>query len=582
MKYKYISLLLGLSPLVMSTQLTAEQVNTSRYWQQFAASRSAGSDLYDPASQFSGDDVLNNFSYVGYQRGERPLPNGDIAPNGAIYKVFNVTDYGAMANDDNSDKAAIIEAIKQAERYVEGGKRGASVEPRAAIVAFPAGQLLINEASDVAAQQLINITVSNIVLRGAGQGKTELFMRMPLLPKDPKKMWSTPRIINFTAPNKGQPAQPVIATVKSAHVAGSSKTIELNKSRIVGVDFKVGDWVQLAATVKRADYIAAQVLPYQLENGWTNLKNGLNLQELHQIKAIDGQQLEFYTPIQVEIDPQDNWQVTKIAMLENVGLERLTLRGNWLDNFKHHQLTTDGLIHDSAWSLVQFRRVANSWAQDLELVDFNAAMALTITANSTVKNMTLNGNAGHLSLQIQFSFNNLSMNVTDNSNAWHAPGFSHTASSNVHFKTKFNANTSSDLHGAQPRLNLFDNVTGGWIYGRWGAAIMNQPNHLRGLVYWNYNNIDQPVQGYELMRKNNSYGRIIMPYLIGFHGAPITVADTRGYMEYVNDKGFAHYPEPLAVQSQAHVESLGKPVYPQSLYQAQVEQRLGYLPAWLK
>lgn len=43
MKYKYISLLLSLSPLVMSSQLAVEPVNTSRYWQQFEASRVTGS-----------------------------------------------------------------------------------------------------------------------------------------------------------------------------------------------------------------------------------------------------------------------------------------------------------------------------------------------------------------------------------------------------------------------------------------------------------------------------------------------------------------------------------------------------------
>ena len=110
------------------------------------------------------------------------------------------------------------------------------------------------------------------------------------------------------------------------------------------------------------------------------------------------------------------------------------------------------------------------------------------------------------------------MNVTDNSNAWHAPGFSHTS--------------LSDLHGAQPRLNLFGHVSGGWIYGRWGAAI--------------------------------------------------TVSDTQGYMQYVKENGHAKYPEPLLVVPHAYAESLGKAVYPQSLYQAQVGRRSEYLPEWLK
>ena len=582
MKSKLLSTLITLNLAFVSGYACAEQQAVSRYWQQYVDSRQANSALYDVNSPLRGDAVLTNFSYAGYQRGEQPLPRGDIAPNGARYKVFQITDFGAIANDEISDKTAIIAAIAAAEQYVGATNGIAGATPRAAIVALPNGQLLINEVSDVAAQLVINISQSNIVLRGMGQGKSELFMRQPLQPADPNKMWSTPRIINFTAANKGQPQQAVTATVNKASVAGSSMMVSIAPQTVDAAKFQVGDWVRLAAFVQRPDYVEATISPYKLEKRWTKLRQGLNLQEMHQIKAINGDVISFHTPIQVDIDPQDNWQLTKLALIENVGLENLTIRGNWQEKFRHHELTKDGVIHDSAWSLVQFRRVANSWAQDLELVDFNAGLALTLTANSTVKNMTLSGTPGHLSLQTQFSFNNLSINVTDNSDAWHAPGFSHMASSNVHFNTKFNANSSSDLHGAQPRINLFDNVTGGWIYGRWGAAVANQPNHLKGLVYWNYNNIDQPLPGFELMRKDTAFGRIIMPYLIGFHGAPISVVDTRGYMEYVNDKGLAHYPTPLAVQPKAYIESLGKPVYPQSLYQAQVEQRLGYLPVWLQ
>lgn len=546
----------------------------SRYWQQYIDSRQVDSDLYNTASDIKGDAVLTNFSYAGYQRGEAPLPQGAIAPNGARYKTFKVTDFGAITNDNISDKKAIVAAIKAAETYVQQS------EKHAAEVVFPSGQLLINEASDIAEQGLINISESNIVLRGQGADKTELFMRYPLQPKDPQKMWSTPRIINFTAPNKGLPSEPVVARVTSSMVAGSAKKLAVKAES--EAQLQVGDWVTLSAHIKRGDYIESQIAPYKLEKRWTKLKKSLNLQEIHQVKSISADHVEFYTPIQVDIDLKDQWQLSKVAMLEQVGLENLRIRGHWQVPFKHHKRTQDGLVHDSAWSLVQMRRVANSWAQNLEFVDFNAGLALSMAANTTVKDLTLNGNAGHLSLQMQYSFNNLSMNVVDNSNAWHAPGFSHAASSNVHLNTRFNANTSSDLHGAQPRINLFDNVEGGWIYGRWGAAVANQPNHLKGLVYWNYHNIDAPIDDYEFMRENNAYGRIVMPYLIGFHGAGINVRDTRDYMEYVNEAELAHYPEPLKVVPQAYIESMGKPVYPQSLYRAQVEQRLGYLPEWLK
>ena len=51
------------------------------------------------------------------------------------------------------------------------------------------------------------------------------------------------------------------------------------------------------------------------------------------------------------------------------------------------------------------------------------------------------------------------------------------------------------------------------------------------------------------------------PVIVGFHGASIVFDESPEQVKYM--------------------ESLGTPVEPQSLYEAQLERRLGYVPAWL-
>ena len=77
------------------------------YWADYLASRSPGSDLRDAASHIANDNILPNFSYVGYRFGNEPLPDS----NHLGFKVFQVTTYGAIADDNVSDKDAIRRTI---------------------------------------------------------------------------------------------------------------------------------------------------------------------------------------------------------------------------------------------------------------------------------------------------------------------------------------------------------------------------------------------------------------------------------------------------------------------------------------
>lgn len=96
-------------------------------------------------------------------------------------------------------------------------------------------------------------------------------------------------------------------------------------------------------------------------------------------------------------------------------------------------------------------------------------------------------------------------------------------------------------------------MSGGWKYGRWGGAVQSQPNHLQGLVFWNYRNIGEGEPGaFHFMRPNSAYGRTIMPSVIGFHGNA----------------------QDWVVGELSRLESNGRRVLPESLYEAQLSLRM--------
>ena len=106
---------------------------------------------------------------------------------------------------------------------------------------------------------------------------------------------------------------------------------------------------------------------------------------------------------------------------------------------------------------------------------------------------------------------------------------------------------------------MFDNVEGGFFQGRAGGARKNLPNHGRHLVLWNYKEIDDPETDFRFVATDTWFWRIVPPIIVGFHGAGTSFNENEVQV----------------------LESLGKPVKPESLFEEQLKLRLGKLPEWL-
>lgn len=499
---------------------------------------------YEKARKNNTRPSLADYSYVGYECGDKPLPQ-------IKGPVFKVTDYGANPDDGKSDKAAIIKAIAAAAS--KGG----------GVIFFPKGRFCINAPGDDQ-KQLININHSNIVLRGSGSkiGGTELFMEQHLLPRNPDEMWTTPFIVNFDAtnfaipsdefPNNGKRYQRLTSIVRHSKAESMSVIVKSAKN------IKVGDWVAIKRKDTSPAAIEKALAPYTLDPEWTDIsKDGVQVLEHHQVAAIQDNTITFREPVHFDTGPGQSWSLHAFRPLEQCGVEDIAFVGNWKDKFVHHKSS----IHDGGWSMLHFKGVANSWITRCRFTDVNCVAHIDHSTHVTASRLLLDGNRGHSAVTIRFSSHCLAARIKDVASHWHACGVSKYATGNVFWRLQYPADSSFESHAQQPRHTLFDVVEGGFLDGRWGGAAFNQPNHLEGLVLWNYKNLtadnDKP---YEFFKTNKKYGKIIMPDIIGFHG---------GRVNFVSKQLRIH-------------ESQGKSVQPESLYEAQVILRKKTLPTWLE
>ena len=113
-------------------------------------------------------------------------------------------------------------------------------------------------------------------------------------------------------------------------------------------------------------------------------------------------------------------------------------------------------------------------------------------------------------------------------------------------------------------LTLFDECRGALRYGHWGGDRRALPNHLGGLTLWNFEQTGAPIKGFEFWRdrKHGVHGRVVPPVIVGWFGEA----------------------EPSTTLAEGQAQTLelkGQRANPHSVWRAQLELRLGELPAWL-
>lgn len=580
---------LNLTSIVGETvvNLQLPEDNTAEAWRRFIMN--------------TDDNVLLDFSYAGYMHGEVAPPDVNIdfsrkqtdskgniyynaniiggAQGSAIYKVYNIADYGANGNDELSDRHALIKILKD----VMGAKEELADENKTlrysiggnnanAVIYFPEGKYILRGGDQNETVTTLRLTMGNIIFKGAGRNVTtiEMAVENPLTNED---LWSAANLLEFKH-NSG--------LTDITDVTGDAKkgTFSVKVSSTNGI--KPGDWVCLSLKNNDPELIAEELAPHKVDATWTELvNNGVQIQDYHQVKLVSSTTLTFYEPIMREVEAKWGWKIQKYPHYENVGVEDLKIKGHAHEGFKHHGPNND----DGAYKPVQMIRLTNSWLRRVDFESVSEAHSFVSCANVSAYDVEISGNRGHSAIRSQASSRVFIGKVYDHSNGkiatdsggqnlgdymegagqYHGCGISKQSMGAVIWNVRWGDDSCFESHATQPRATLIDNCQGGFVPWREGGDINQLPNHLNDLTIWNMNATkvayDSNWNGEWVWWSTDKYWKNLPPIIVGWMGERINFNTSADQIKYY--------------------ESLSAPVSPLSLYEAQLHKRLGYVPTWL-
>ena len=476
------------------------------------------------------EPVLPDYSYAGYERGEKPLPfiKGPI---------FDVTRFGAVPDGKKPAFAAIQKAIDACEAAGGG------------VVWFPKGVYAINPGPSHTDQPRLRIQKSGVVLRGDGSGAdgSVLYMDAEIQPENPKKMWTGRPVISVVPPGKS-----ILGMV--GEVAGA---VAMNQRRLPlkpGYTVHPGDRVVLINTVQGSDIDALchRVAPHTWLPEWTS---GINLQERHEVESVGSDYVVLKEGLLTPIKADQTWTLSKVVFINNVGIENLRFRGNWHEKFVHHK----DWRGDSGWRGIVYANVENSWIRKCVFEDMNWPIQMVTSRQCTTVDLTFTGSPGHFGIQCTGTTNMLNINIRDEANHWHGPSLQSGACGTVYHRALWKRDGSFDSHAGGAYANLFECGEGGLTMQGCGGSIPAYPHHLHACVIWNHlqtsaygKPVDfwaEPPTGYA--------STFAQPILVGLSGVALDFRHV--FLQEGTDR-----------------------VAPSSLWLAQLQNRLGFIPEHFK
>ncbi len=478
--------------------------------------------------------VLPDYSYAGYHACAKPLPT----VNRESYRIFNVCDFGAVPNDEKSDRDAVLKAVDAAQKH-----------PGPAVILFPPGRFLLNEKTDLGKPGIV-ISRSNIVLKGAGMAETELFFAEPCLFQKALVLFREPTWLTLTD-KRSQDDYTIrgfnLATVKTFPPRGAC-SLEVERAEKI----KPGMVVTINALLDGSSAAGQRYFaPHEV------LKNAAGTHpyifEVHRVQSVADKLVTFTEPIQYDFPNYSSAKLYEIRNLEEVGLEDLTLCGNNRELFYHHM----GSRTESGYALLKFHDVLNGWVRNVRFRHYGEAFKIERGGYNTFMGLVFEGNAGHLLAGAYGgSYGNLFLFNRELSPTWHGP-IGNGGATTVALRSLYFGNM--EMHCGYSRATLLDACEGNFGYLRGGGAKF-APHQGEFNCFWNWTNTH--AGKVDFWPTGSAYGYMMPPIVVGLHGAPCEIAKIKT--------------DTLAT------EKLGTKVEPEALFEAQLALRLGAVPAWLR
>lgn len=478
---------------VLAVLTSAKAQTVAPLWTDFVKAKKSGKT-----------PVLPDFSYAGYHWSEKEIP--PVSDK----KLFKVTDFGAIPNDDKFDDEAIQKTVDAAE-----------ANPGGAVVFFPAGKYLI--APDSNNKKQIRISKSNIVLKGSGSGAGGTEIHQATMRINGRQIIFAPsnnRTINLTTITKDATRESFVV-----EVADVSK-------------LKVGQDVIIQH--RSEEYTRQYFAPLELKPAWTRLlgdKGGMQINEIHTITKIEGNKITFKNPLHLDITmvKSGTWNLLSRDFLEECGIEDILFTSNWKtypEDFIHHK----NEIHDYAYEAVGMEYVKNSWVRNCEFHDWNEGIFIRAGYQVSVLNTHFRGKKGHASVHSRAGYGVLVKNCSFNGAHHHGAGTGYGAVGTVVTNCTLGTDQNFDIHSGQPYATLYDNIDGGVFYNL-GGPEPGHPHHGKHLVLWNFFHKSAKEQNYNFwdMSRRRNY-TIAAPILAGFQSDKKVTFENAGVNEMQGEK----------------------------------------------
>lgn len=548
------------------------------------------------------DNVLPDYSYAGYNHGES-------APQGAFslgYQVINVKE--RMTAKNMTAREALISILQEKGMTRVNGTNKLNANAKI-VIYFPAGDYVLHNDDDNTRDESkqkdavdsknnnvssgIEIYGGNFVIKGDGPDKTRLIMETPNLPTSISNLSSSPILLAIKHTNGPNNAgnSPKLASVTENAKRGD---FTVKVSGTTGISS--GQWVQLRLRSGDRELVKKEIGPIALNENWAIAKApisinqssddlyGVKITEFHQVKSAANGKITFYEPIMHDIDIKYNdtegWEIRTYKYLENVGVEDLSFVGNALDGYAHHgeghaEQAKVGWQYDGAYKPLLLQRVVNSWVRNVHFESVSEALTFAESANSSAYDIRISGKRGHSAVRSQGSSRVFIGKVRDESagndvygkscqGQFHGCGVSKPSVGTVLWNVTWGNDACFESHATQPRATLIDNCSGGLVYYRAGGDENEVPNHLGDLTLWNPNvtGTDSHASNFAWWSDSDTWWKIFPPIVVGTHGMNVKFSGKEQ-------------------QQVTYEESTGMKVSPESLYEAQLRERLGYVPGWL-
>lgn len=557
-KKKFLSVLMSCMMVVslLPSAIAPQQTKAASTWRSVLYPEN-----WTPGYTNSSGQFLHDFSYAGYERGEKDIPT----QMSGLYA--NVVDYGADATGANDSTGAIQSAINAVEAAGGG------------TVYLPEGTFKVKPTSSENSAAL-RIKGSNILFKGAGVGKT--FIRCYA------ENMRFCQVINIS-PNGGtwNSADDGKTYYLSQDIPSTpTTTIHVNDVS----NFKAGDWVIIRGN-RTADWInehsmsgfwSASVNPTTMGTTFYRKITGVNT---------SAKTVEIDIPTRYYMKTRDNARIYKVSPKQtNVGLcdfsigNKANSNGNgWGE--EDYKTSGNGSYNVNNAFLIKFSLNVNCFAKNISTYQAGNASQIHMSSNGLDINQTRNLTVENC----DFSYpqyeggggNGYGMNVCgqetlikncSSTSARHSFAFKYSyASGNVvyHYKST-DPKYGSDFHMYLSMSNLIDNeeLNGDFVETNvrpYGGTAGNRHGYTSTqTVFWNTKgNYYKSGTNYIIDSRQFGYG-----YIIGTQGAATAVKTTPTTMS--SKYGTVN----TAPEDYKEGIGSGSTLSPQSLYYDQLERRL--------